>query len=189
MKYKVVKLAFSQGVHLGNGMLTDGGNTVFADTLFSALCQEALQMEGSVEGLCDLVRRNQLRFSDGMPYIGEKLYIPKPYLSVKTEEEGDSSLKKAFKKLTYIPVEKVEQYLSGKLDAAAENTVLSGLGSYEMRNHAAINRGKDSDPYHVGVYHFNPGCGLYLVIGYETEEIWSYAEQLLTALSYTGIGG
>lgn len=189
MNYKIVKLTFPQGVHFGNGMLTDGESTILADTFFSALCQEALLTEEGIDKLCSLVNTGKIRISDGMPYIGDTLYLPKPYMKIQADNESDSSVKKAFKKLSFIPSDKLEQYLAGQLDASAENGKLSTIGCYEMRNHAAINRGEDADPYHVGIFHFNIGNGLYLIIGYEKDDEWNYLGKLILALSYTGIGG
>ena len=43
MKYIIYKLKFSTGVHFGNGTLDDTEYTFCADTLFSALCIEAVK--------------------------------------------------------------------------------------------------------------------------------------------------
>ena len=40
MEYRIYKLGFSTAVHFGSGSLTDIGNQLLADTIFSALCQE-----------------------------------------------------------------------------------------------------------------------------------------------------
>ena len=40
MEYKICKLQFSTGLHIGKGMLTDGEPIFMADTFFSALCHE-----------------------------------------------------------------------------------------------------------------------------------------------------
>lgn len=43
MKYKAYKLKFSTGVHFGKGTLEDTAYAFCADTLFSALCIEAVK--------------------------------------------------------------------------------------------------------------------------------------------------
>lgn len=43
MKYKVFRLHFPAGVHFGKGRLEDTAYTFKADTLFSALCIEAVK--------------------------------------------------------------------------------------------------------------------------------------------------
>ena len=46
MKYSVYRFHFTAGVHFGNGTLWDSETALPADTLFSALCQEAVDQEG-----------------------------------------------------------------------------------------------------------------------------------------------
>ena len=70
------------------------------------------------------------------------------------KDDGNSIKKKAFKKLKYIPMNKLDVYEEGKLDAVAEVDFFKNLGKYEMRSNAMIRRGEDAEPYHVGVYHF-----------------------------------
>ena len=38
MEYKICKLQFSTGLHIGKGMLTDGEPIFMADTFFFSLC-------------------------------------------------------------------------------------------------------------------------------------------------------
>ena len=40
MEYKIYKLQFTTGVHLGKRSLEDAGYTLCADTIFSAMCHE-----------------------------------------------------------------------------------------------------------------------------------------------------
>ena len=42
MNYEIFKLRFQTGVHIGRGKLSDVGNIIMADTLFSVLCQRQL---------------------------------------------------------------------------------------------------------------------------------------------------
>ena len=44
MKYKMYKMKFQSPIHLGKQSLEDGEYAFCADTLFSALCQEAVCM-------------------------------------------------------------------------------------------------------------------------------------------------
>ena len=59
MKYKAYKLKFSTGVHFGKGTLEDTAYAFCADTLFSALCIEAVK--DSTERLERLVQTGQSR--------------------------------------------------------------------------------------------------------------------------------
>ena len=51
MFYKILKLHFLTGVHIGNGMLTDGESVIHADTIFSALCLEAMHLPDGIKKL------------------------------------------------------------------------------------------------------------------------------------------
>ena len=44
-------------------------------------------------------------------------------------------------------------------------------------------------PYRVGTFYYGEGCGLYIIAAYQSENEKCLMEKLLTALSYTGIGG
>ena len=189
MDYKVIRLAFDGGVHLGNGQLSDASPVLMADTLFSALCLEAISLMGDSEKLVEMVSSGKIRISDAFPYIQNTLYLPKPFVSIKKEDEGDSKKKKAFKKLKYIPIDKMDTFLAGDMDAENEVDILKDLGKYELRTNVVLARDGESTPYHVGVYHFNEGNGLYCLLATQTEEDFAYVMDLLDSLGYTGIGG
>ena len=161
-------MIFPVGIHLGNKLSDESMFTVLADTLFSALCQEAVK-NGSLDELVSAVKDNKLLISDAMPFIGDTYYIPKPLVKIQTESQGNSKLKKAFKKLSYIPSDKLEVYLKGQLDAEKENDKPS--------------------PYRVGVFNFNEGNGLYVIVGYEDDDTLYLVSDLLESLSFSGLGG
>lgn len=191
MNFKIYKMYFPNGLHLGRRTLEDSEFTFCADTLFSALCMEAVKYnEGRLSKLCESVQAGNLLFSDGLPYIGDTYYIPKPMIRILKETDGDSNLKKAYKKLTYIPAERLEQYLAGEMDVKAESSKFQNyLGYAYSKTSAAIYDNKETLPYRVGVYRFAEGNGLYLIIGYKDIEDIELTEELLTSLSYSGIGG
>ena len=95
MDYAVFKMRFLTPLHAGVKNLTDGGFSVNADTLFSALCQMARAEKGErgVEDLTDEVRAGRLALSDALPYIDGDLYIPKPIMRVEgTGDYGDKKI-------------------------------------------------------------------------------------------------
>lgn len=196
MEYTVYRLHFTTGVHFGTGSLGDSGIGIHADTLFSALCIEAASLHGGdgPQMLADAVQNGELRLSDLQPFIGDELYLPKPLLQIRKEKDGDSTVKKSFKKLHWIPVSQFSTYLDGNLDPLAEVEKLGSLGKFEVRTMAAsrspekIEAG-DTLPYSVGVYKFADGNGLYLLVGFGSVDIKLLFERLLDSLSYTGIGG
>lgn len=191
MKYAVYKLYFGTGLHIGNRSLIDGEYIINSDTIFSALCHEALKAGGKqyIEKLIDLAKNNSIHISDTMPFIKDNLYVPKPLKPVAIEEQGDSIKKKAFKKLKYIPIQKLNTYMKGNLDPEAEVNIFSELGKYEVKTQVWITGTEETKPYSVGIYKFNENNGLYIVVGYNDNKDLDFIESLILSLSYTGIGG
>lgn len=190
MEYKVYKLSFPNGVHFGNTLLTDSDFILHADTIFSAMCNEAIKIDGEgIERLVSYVQDDRLLISDMLPYIGKSFYVPKPVVKLEVESQGDSVVKKAYKKLSYIPSEAISTYVSGNLDVISEKEVFSRLGFSETRTLAAVSQDDNALPYQVGVYHFSKGNGLYLIVGYDGDDVYNYVESLLEMLSFSGLGG
>ncbi len=190
MEYKVYKLIFQGAVHLGLKNLEDGQDTFCADTLFSALFQEAVKMGTEVmESLLCYAKGGRMLLSDAFPFIENTYFLPKPMKRVISKEDsGDSTEKKKFKKLRYIPVEDFGKYLQGRfqVDKAQD---MNELGEFQMKVSASVRGETDTVPYRVGSYFFRAGNGLYFVAGYEGEEVRELLEILLESLAVIGIGG
>lgn len=191
MKYKIYKLSFSTAVHFGSGRLGSTDDIFLADRLFSAMCIEAVRTYGpeGAKRLADMARQGRLALSDGFPYMGKTLYIPKPIIHIETGDAGNSAVKKAFKKLRFIPQGKLQDYLRGELDAPAEAEVLSKLGKKTEKISAAVSGRDDTLPYRIGTYEFSENCGLYFILGYDSDEVYELADGLIYSLGYEGIGG
>ena len=188
MKYRLYRLSFPYGIHAGEHNLDESLTSFCADTLFSALFMEAMKRsEDHSERFLQAVKEGKILLSDAFPYIGGTNYLPKPLCRVDVKgEQGDSVMKKAFKGLSYVPMDKMDQYLLGELDAVAEKEKLSELGVHDLKTSAAIAGHEETMPYHVGVFTFHKGNGLYLIIGAEDG---TEVGELLGALSFAGIGG
>lgn len=186
MNYTIYRMAFTTPVHFGTGVLNESASSFCADTLFSALYIEAMKL-GRADALLDFVEKDQLLLSDAFPYMQERYFLPKPMLYVEPKEQGDSGLKKQFKKLRYIPVEKLGSFLSGTLDP--RGCSLHGLGREYSQVMAAVRREEDTLPYRVGNFLFQEDCGLYVLTATENGEVQQLFETLMKSLSYTGIGG
>ena len=191
MKYKIYRLKFPNGVHFGGNSLDESKMTFSADTLFSALYQEALAIgERTAKKLYECVQEGRILFSDAFPYIGDTNYLPKPMIRItKSEQEGDSVVKKAYKNLKYIPMDKMDTYIKGNLDPQQESQRLKSLGVKALKTSAAIHGYEETMPYHVGVYYYNNGCGLYIMAGFESVYEEELFYNLMDSLSYSGIGG
>lgn len=196
MEYSIFKLKFETGLHAGNTLLEDSEMTIHADTLFSALCHQAVRTGGEtlLETFVERTRRGELLLSDAFPYDERHYYIAKPMIERNFTDEGDqeagnSDRKKQDKKMKFIPLDAVEDYISGSLDAKQINRALKAIGVRELRTQAAIRGKEDTLPFHVGVYHFRESCGLYFIAGHENEEAKDLITHLFESLEFDGIGG
>ena len=186
MQYSIYKLEFQTGVHFGTGMLNESAYTFQADQLFSALYIEALKMNCEKE-LFDCVKNGKLLFSDAFPYFGQQYMIPKPMLYVEPKVKGISEQKKKYKKIQFIPVEQLEDFLDGTMDL--DDEIFKGYGTYMQQSMVNVRNNEETLPYRVGTFYFSENCGLYIIAAYESESEKTLAENLLEGLSYTGIGG
>lgn len=191
MNYVMYKLDFQSSVHFGHNDLSKSSNSFMADTLFSALCLEAVKMGNDcLEMFYNIVHDGRLKFSDAFPYIGDTYYLPKPVKRIESDRTGDSVIKKAFKKLEYVPADKMSEYLQGNLDPREEGNKLSdNLGKYGMKVSVAIKDMEEPQPYHIRYYKFKENNGLYLIMAYKDDEVRDLFEELMMSLSFSGIGG
>ena len=116
MNYQIYQLEFHNAAHFGTGALDTTGFSICADTLFSALCLEALKanQEEGIEQLVSMAKAGEIVFSDLFPFFEEEFYLPKPMIDLElNEKSGDSVEKKKFKKLQYIPLHYWDLYLKG----------------------------------------------------------------------------
>lgn len=195
MDYQIYRLKFKTAVHFGTNGLTETASAFCADTLFSALCLEAVRMD-RLDELIDAVRIGAIAFSDGLPYIGDTYYLPKPMYRIKDgdnkeDDQGDSVLKKAYKSLAYVPIDQFDVYMNGKLDVLTVTQAFDDhFGTSFLMEKAAIGRGhsEQTRPYGVGLYQYQKGSGLYIITGTETGEQRALVDVLMKALSFTGIG-
>lgn len=193
MRYDLLRLEFSTPVHFGSGRLDTAEITFCADRLFSAICIEALKKGGEeyLMKIYECVRNGKLLLSDGLPYIGDTYYIPKPVIHIEHSHDDSSSvLKKAFKKLSYIPVDKTGDFIKGDIDPESENEKFSNIGRFGKRYLVAVRNGKeDSLPYRVGDFTFAENSGLYIILGCEDDDLYYDMSKLIEAIGYSGIGG
>lgn len=185
MDNSVYKLKFTAGVHFGTGLLSDTSCTFPADVLFSALYIEALKL-GQEKVFYDTVKSGELVFSDALPYVGNQYLIPKPMVYVESDRESDSAEKKKYKKLKYLPLEQLENFLAGNLDF---DRIPDKYGRIQQQTMASVRNEGETKPFHVGTYYFEEDNGLYVIVSHKTEEQRTLLEELLEAVSFSGIGG
>ena len=132
------------------------------------------------------VKSGQLVLSDAFPYVGEQYLIPKPMIYVESNKKGDSAEKKKYKKLKYLPLEQLEDFLAGKLDT---DRIPDEYGTIQQQTMTSVRNEEETKPFHVGTCYFEEGNGLYVIAAYETEEQLMMLDELLEAVSFSGIGG
>ena len=195
MQYKIITMQFPAGVHFGQRNLEDAGYELYADTIFSALCNEIVQDgEEVLNWFVNTAKEGKLLFSDAFPFIKDSYYLPKPLKRIeRNETEGASSAKKIWKKVTYLHYEDLENYLSGDMtedDAKKHFEKFNKIGKSEVRTQADLQTKEEATPYRVGSFHFDSeDRGLYFIVGYEKEEDYQKVFSYIQTLSYTGIGG
>lgn len=190
MEYTMYRLTFQTAVHFGRQNLDEGEYTCCADTLFSALCQEAFKLgEHVLQRLYHETKEGKLLFSDTFPYMKQTYFLPKPIKRIESDRrEGDSTVKKAFKKLKYIPVDMLDTYLQGEFDIMNAPD-FDSYGHFEMKTAVSIRGEVETMPYRIGTYYYNAGNGLYLIVGYQNKDGLALVEELLKMLSFSGLGG
>lgn len=188
MDYTLYKLEFTGGVHFGRHLLEDADISFQADTLFSALCQEAVK-EQCLEKFLSMARAGELLISDAFPYMGSQYFLPKPFLWIKPgEERGDSTEKKKLKKMQYLPAEYLDAYCQGAFPIDKMED-LSDLGNFQMKVSVSIRGQEEPKPYRVQYYCFKEGNGLYFLLGAKEKEGKALFDELMASLSYSGLGG
>ena len=191
MNYKIYRLNFITGVHFGKSTLTNSDFVFYADTLFSALCKEVLKLgdEAELERLFYNIRQGKLQISDGLPYYKDIYYVPKPMLVTQRKKDSSIEYQKRLTNLRFLPMDMLENYLLGTLSEQELDVMIDKFGTYYMQTRANVSHNEETIPYGVSAFKFKKDCGLYIIVGYETEKEELYFREIMKSLSYTGIGG
>ena len=202
MEYKLYKLKFNTPVHFGSDKvspsLEEVDVTCHSDTLFSALCLEYIKLYGdnNLEEFIELFNKGDLLISSLLPYKKKDLYIPKPSIVVERDNKKDdenisSSNRKKMKKLEFIKVEDLNNYLNsikGSCDFEFDNMDYNKFAEEYLFQKIALREEKNR-LYTVGVHRFYKDCGLYFILAYNNKNDLNKFEKIFKSLSYSGIGG
>ena len=200
MYYCIYKLNFTAPLHCGRGdgavSLTNTSMTLHADTVFSALCNEAALMssESTVSELITLCKNGKLLFSDTFPFCKDELYLPVPLCPLKDGVTFDVKNRKKIKAVKWLPA--CEEYFTafssyinnGNMFDCTD--IITGFTKSRTDVKACIARdGTDTKPFEVSCAVFEENCGLYGIIGYENKEDIKSILKLLESVGISGIGG
>lgn len=186
MLYRVYKLHFMTpvrfGYNAGNGMQL----AFCADTLFSALYLSLLK-ENRQDELLEFVNSNALRLSDAFPYVHEDLYVPRPagLFAQDAEDNDDPSVRKAMKRVQYLPGSQLSAWLAGKLMPAEIRTE---FGRKVDRTRVSLREAAPL-PYQVDGFKFHEECGLYFIAAVKDEMTADFLDDAVRSLAASGIGG
>jgi len=206
LPFYLYKLKFTAPVHFGADKPGIGvekvAPTCHADTLFSAICQEALALFGE-EYLLELVRsaeEGRFLLSDLFPYYQNiNLCLPKPAIlfeyirknkKVKANQKDRHAMEKKIKRLNHIPISRWEDYISFGKGEKNDFQCKLDFGEEVVFPRVSVSRtGDDSNPYFVGAFIFREQAGLYFIAKIDDEKIKNEMETIITSLQYSGIGG
>lgn len=197
MNYYLFKLKLLTPVHFGDSessrSLERSLLSFGADTLFSGLCHVAIKIDAD-NGIKQLVREvssGNILLSDGMPYFGDSLYVPKPFLKQQRIVNNIDGIGKELKRLSYVPIIKLKEFTEFTKGGAAISPSEYGadFGIETVFTRASIKGEEQTRPYSVGAYSFKPEAGLYIIAGYQNEESLEYLKRLVALLGLSGIGG
>jgi CRISPR-associated protein Csm4 len=199
VKYYLYRLNFLTALHIGNDSgldnLASAEITIHSDTVYSALCTEAvLYGQDTLNRWVDLAKNVQILFSDALPFRENEYFLPKPaFRKQSVHPLSNPKDRKLMKKLSFIPLSMFHEYLSASdstpFDIRRALSLQKDLVFPVKRQCVAISGQEATLPYFVGSVYFNDNCGLYLIVGAETEDAKKLFEKLLSSLSYNGIGG
>ena len=195
MDYFLYKLKFDGAVHFGQSesalSLYTTADHFRADTFFSALCHTALSLWGErgVQDLIESAQRGELLLSDSMPWRDDQYYLPKPCAVSDHKADVPAQLRKAIKKLAWIPIADMGAFESSIRGDSLYTPGDARFGISDERTSAAIVEGEDARPYQVGAFRFYPNCGLYTIVGVSRAAQAERIRKLMTALGMSGIGG
>lgn len=189
MKYKIYRLYFSAGLRVGGGKMESNTIALPSDVLFSAIINEAAQIDSvTCNKAIEFFREKKLVLSDGFPFIGNDYFFPKPMISI-DGRDGDTSDKKLFKKIAYIPLADVHSFMKGESNPESLLKEAGSLGKNQMDTKIQKAADGENELYNVSYYRFGKGNGLYFILGFDGDEPEILFDELLYGLSYTGIGG
>lgn len=180
MTYKLYIMTF-QNAHFGSGTLDSSKLTFSADRIFSALVLEALKM-GKLDAFPCGAKPRQVHAHRCLS-ISFGPFLPKP-IGYPKHDQIDQSVDvkevrrqaKLSKKLQFLALENVDDYLNGELFENEEHAVIDTVTKNQPH--------KDDNLYQVATTRFSNDTSLY-VIANESDLL----NELMSSLQYSGLGG
>ncbi len=204
--YYLYKLEFITPVHFGTEVLGIGEENVSpfckADTLFSAICHEIINLygESEIDKWKNLADKGDFLISDLFPYDSNNYYLPKPVLprllldkdkEEDNNEKQSNNNKKEAKKLTHIPLSKWNEYMKF-LNVEVKEFTSKKMIFFKQQLSVKVNvarNNEDNNPYPFSCYSFEENTGLYFIAKISDAEKKKEVDKILDSLGWSGIGG
>ncbi|MGB0524645.1 MAG: type III-A CRISPR-associated RAMP protein Csm4 [Flammeovirgaceae bacterium] len=209
MQKEIVKLSFSEPLHLSKGKDNfDSSETVIhSDTIKSAIFACMMQLFGNQvtvngEVYTDTELFAAFQVSSAFPYYQSTLFLPKPmkdadlFMGVKEED------RKQVKKIAYLTTAEFQKIAQGEkcyFDPKkhhknaifyGDTSVPKSLFKNEVLQRVAIPRmlTNDATPFYMDKLYFQEGAGLYFIFTVNNEVLKPYVKAGLKLLSENGLG-
>lgn len=200
-------LHFRGPLHLGEegvGIEKVSSFIAHSDTLWSGLVNAWFRLFGNVEDISGFWtgdRSPPFLISSAFPFIGDKLFFPKPYGEIPIEEETKKEMTprdwKNIKKAKFLPLSLFEKWICGdQFNLSDINSIKRNWDLVKSHiketttphvrlGHAAFR----SDIYYEGGSCFSEESGLYFLVEFKDSNIVEDFESVIQLLGEEGLGG
>lgn len=200
--FNVIKLKFDGPVHFGAGRDDEydySPAALHSDTLSAALASVRASL-GKTQDLPEFL--HSFRISSAFPFIGERLFLPKPtsLLNVDVKGREEKDVRKQLKAISYIEMSLWKQLAAGERlsvePEALQKEYLTTAGKEfkspfrkQLNQRVSVSREgyDDPDPFYFEWIFFRPEAGLYCLTDAEGDGLTELLD-LFTELGDRGLG-
>jgi CRISPR-associated protein Csm4 len=172
---KAVKLKFRTPIRIGElGIgLESTSEILHSDTLFNAIANALVNINGDLEEFVERIRSGELKISSAFPFRGDTYYLPLPILPY------DKKIKAKF-----VSKDDFEMLIAGEMiDAKPEDMPYK---VYDLPKVLIDRATANTSIYYVSLVRFERNCGLYFIVDGNGKKL---IEPALKYLEDEGIGG
>lgn len=197
VEYWVVKLSFHSPAHFGDGGTENevSASWVHSDTVWGALIATwfrfGLDREYDLAGRLDGPGPFPFAISSAFPYVGDRLYLPRPR---GIGNQGLSGERKLAKETALLPLPLFAAWTAGRQvpadDVKEANRALSERIRTEMRARVVLDRvSHRSRIFHSAYTTFAPEAGLWFLLRLSEPNLQPLLERAVARLGEEGLGG
>ncbi len=196
--YKIVKFCNLTPLHLGTGRddYSSVAPDLHSDTLSAALAAMLVQVSDNADVKSFM---ESFTISSAFPFVGNRLFLPKPIGRLAVQGCKEESVRKRLKKLKYLELPVWAQVVSGEtpaicekqlagefLLADGENDIKPYSSQVNQRVSVNIEEG-NTVPFYFKWKYYSPDAGLFCIVD-ANDEMMTKLIELFKLLGETGIG-